>query len=112
AAAAAAWPNDFRVASTTGGGVRPLRVRRGPAPSEDQVRGIRIPFQLHHGEADETVPLEWDERFDAILAAHGVEHELDVYPGAGHLQTRATPVILERIHAWYAAHGMFDATQR
>jgi len=112
AAAASAWPDDFRVASTTGGGVRPLRVRRGPAPSEDQVRGIRIPFQLHHGEADETVPLEWDERLDAILAEHGVAHELDVYPGAGHLQARATPVILERIHAWYAAHGMFDSAQR
>ena len=112
AAAASAWPNDFRVASTTGGGVRPPRVRRGPAPSEGQVRGIRIPFQLHHGEADETVPLEWDERLDAILAMRGVAHELDVYPGAGHLQARATPVILERIHSWYAAHGMFDADQK
>lgn len=112
AAAASVWPNDFRVASTTGGGVRPPGIRRGPAPSEDQVRGIRIPFQLHHGASDQTVPLEWDERFDAILATHGVPRELDVYPGAGHLQARATPIILERIHAWYAAHGMFDSTQR
>lgn len=110
-AAASEWPNDFRVASTTGGGVRPLGIRRGPSPSEYQVRRIRIPFQLHHGESDETVPLENDERFNAILAARGVEHELDVYPGAGHLQVRASPLVLERIRAWYAAHGMFDSAR-
>ena len=111
AAVASKWPNDFRVASTTGGGVRPPGIRRGPAPTEYQVRAIHIPFQLHHGESDETVPLANDERFDAILAAHGVEHELYVYPGAGHLQARATPMILTRIRAWYASHGMFDSAR-
>jgi dienelactone hydrolase len=107
AAVASAWPDEFRVASTTGGGVRPPGIRRGPAPSEYQVRGIRIPFLLQHGASDETVPVENDERFSAILAAHGVEHELDVYPGEGHLQVRASPMVLGRIRAWYAAHGMF-----
>ena len=107
AAVASAWPNDFRVASTTGGGVRPNAIRRGPAPSEFQLRGIRIPFQLHHGAEDETLPLAYDERFDAFLASLGVEHELYVYPGRGHLQVRSDPVLLERIHAWYAKHGMF-----
>ena len=112
AAVASEWPNEFRVASTTGGGLRPPRIRRGPAPSEDQVRGIRIPFLLQHGAADETVPVENDVRFNAVLAAHGVEHQLYVYPGAGHLQVRATPIVLGRIHDWYAAHGMFDAVAR
>lgn len=107
AAVAAEYPNDFRVASTTGGGVRPAGIRRGPAPSEYQLRGIRTPFQLHHGGADETVPVANDERFDALLASRGVEHQLFIYPGAGHLQVRGGPELLERIHAWYAAHGMF-----
>ena len=92
--------------------MRPIRLRRGPAPSEDQVRGIRIPFLLQHGAADETVPVENDERFNEILAAHGVAHELDVYPGAGHLQVRSSPIVLGRIRAWYAAHGMFDTVAR
>ena len=107
AAVASAWPNDFHVASTTGGGVRPNAIRRGPAPSESQLRGIRIPFQLHHGSADETLPVAYDERFDALLASLGVEHELYVYPGRGHLQVRSDLLLLERIHVWYAKHGMF-----
>jgi dienelactone hydrolase len=107
AAVAAAWPNEFRVASTTGGGVRPPNIRFGPAPSEYQLRGIRTPFQLHHGADDETVAVSYDERFDALLRSMGVEHQLFVYPGKGHLQVRLDPTVLARIHDWYAAHGVF-----
>jgi dipeptidyl aminopeptidase/acylaminoacyl peptidase len=112
AAVASAWPNEFRVASTTGGGVRPPGVRRGPAPGESQLRNIRTPFQLHHGAEDETVPVGYDERFAELLARGGVEHQLFVYPGKGHLQVRADAQVLERIHEWYAAHGMFEAPRR
>lgn len=106
-ALAGAYPNDFRVAATSGGGIRPPNVRRGPAPTESQARGIHIPFQLHHGTADETVPLAFDQRFDALLASMHVEHELDVYRGASHLEVAGDPKVLARIHDWYAAHGMF-----
>jgi dienelactone hydrolase len=106
-AVAGAYPNDFRVASQTGGGVRPDFVVAGPAPSPSQARGIRIPFQLHHGSIDETVPLSYDERFDALLAAQGVEHQLYVYRGEGHLQSRLDPLMLERVRSWYRSHGMF-----
>jgi len=105
-AAAGEWPNVFRVASTTGGGIRPVNVRFGPAPSPSQARGIRIPFQMHHGGDDETVPVGYDQRFDALLAERGVEHQLFIYPGKGHLQVRSDPVVMTRIHDWYAAHGM------
>ena len=107
-AAAAAYPEDFRVGSQTGGGVRPLRVRFGPAPTIEQARGLRIPYQMHHGTADDVVPLEYDVLLDSQLARAGVPHELYVYPGAGHLEARANPLILARIHDWYAAHGMFQ----
>jgi dipeptidyl aminopeptidase/acylaminoacyl peptidase len=63
---------------------------------------------MHHGAADDVVPLEYDVRLDSELASAGVPHELYVYPGAGHLEARATPLILARIHDWYAAHGMFQ----
>jgi dienelactone hydrolase len=106
-AVAGAYPNDFRVASQTGGGIREEFVRAGPAPSPTQARGIRIPFQLHHGSRDETVPLSYDERFDALLQSLGVEHQLYVYSGEGHLQSRLDPLMLERVHAWYQSHGMF-----
>ena len=106
-AVAGAYPSDFRVASQTGGGIRPDFVVAGPAPSPRQARGIRIPFQLHHGSIDETVPLSYDERFDALLNTLGVEHQLYVYSGEGHLQSRLDPLMLERVHAWYRSHGMF-----
>jgi dienelactone hydrolase len=107
AALLGAYPADFRVASQTGGGVRPDFIVAGPAPTSAQVRGIRAPYQLHHGDADAVVPLSYDERFDSLLAAAHVEHELDVYAAADHLAVRTSPVMLQRVHDWYAAHGMF-----
>jgi len=106
-AVAGAYPHEFRVASQTGGGVRPDYVIEGPAPSPAQARGIVTPFQMHHGELDTTVPLSFDQRFDAILTAAHVEHQLFVYPNEGHLQVRADAAMLTRVRAWYAAHGMF-----
>jgi dienelactone hydrolase len=106
-ATAGAYPTDFRVASHTAGGVRPDFIVAGPAPSPTQARGIHIPFQLHHGDADATVPLSYDQRFDSLLAAMGVPHQLYVYPGKDHLAVRLDPDMLARVRAWYASHGMF-----
>jgi len=106
-ATSSAYPTDFRVASHTGGGVRPAQIVFGPAPSPTQAAGIRIPFQMHHGDADATVPLSYDMRLDSLLAAMGVEHQLYVYAGEDHLQVRTDATALGRIRVWYAAHGMF-----
>ena len=107
AALAGAYPTDFRVASQTGGGVRPREIFAGPAPSIAQTETIRVPFQLHHGELDTTVPLSYDQRFDSLLTATSVEHALYTYPNEDHLQVRLDPAMLDRVHSWYAAHGMF-----
>ena len=107
AALAGEFPTDFRVASQTGGGVRPVQIFAGPAPTISQTETIRTPFQLHHGELDATVPLNYDQRFDSLLTTKGVEHELYTYPGEDHLQVRLDPTMLDRVHSWYAAHGMF-----
>jgi dienelactone hydrolase len=108
AALVGASPGAFRVASHTAGGVRPAG---GPgdaaAPVDSQVAGVRAPYQLHHGDADAVVALALDQRLAAALAARGVEHELVVYPGASHADVAQSPVVLERVRAWYAGHGMF-----
>jgi dienelactone hydrolase len=106
-ATASAYPNDFRVGSHTSGGVRPSAIISGPAPSPAQAEGLRIPYEMHHGDADETVPLAYDQRLDSLLAAHGVDHELFVYAGEDHLTVRTDPNALSRTRTWYAAHGMF-----
>jgi dienelactone hydrolase len=103
----AAYPDDFRVASHTAGGVRPPRMVEGPAPDEAQVRGIRRPYQIHHGALDVVVPLSYDERLASILARLGVQHELHVYPEADHLGPSRSPLMLQRVRQWYTANGMF-----
>jgi fermentation-respiration switch protein FrsA (DUF1100 family) len=60
---------------------------------------------MHHGSADQTVPLSWDERLAAVLREHGVPNALYVYDG-GHLAPRADPLMFQRVRAWYTAHGV------
>lgn len=103
----AAYPNDFHVASHTGGGVRPDVIVAGPAPTSAEARTIHVPYQMHHGDADEVVPLSYEQRLDSILASVGDAHELYIYPGADHLATRTSPTMFTHVHDWYAAHGMF-----
>jgi dienelactone hydrolase len=99
------YPGDVQVASHTGGGIRPPSSRIAPAPTVDEAAQLRVPYQLHHGSSDETVPLSWDERLSQVLREHGVETALYTYPG-GHLAPRSNPLMLERVRAWYAAHGV------
>lgn len=108
AAVLGAYPNDFRAASSTGGGVRPDDVTDGRLPSAAQVRGTRTPTQIHHGGADTSVPLELDERYDSLLTVLGVPHELHVYPGVTHPGMRLDSLMLRRVHDWYVAHGVLS----
>jgi dienelactone hydrolase len=101
----AAFPRDVQVASHTGGGVRPPQSRIVPAPTVEEAARITIPYQLHHGSADETVPLSWDQRLAGVLTEYGVQNALYVYDG-GHLAPRSNPLMFERVRAWYAMHGV------
>jgi dienelactone hydrolase len=101
----AAFPHDVQVASQTGGGIRPPQSRIAPAPTVDEAARVRVPYQLHHGSADETVPLAWDQRLASVLDEHGIPHALYVYAG-GHLAPRSNPLMFERVRAWYATHGV------
>lgn len=101
----ATYREDVRVASHTGGGVRPPGSRITPAPTVDEARRISVPYQLHHGSADETVPISWDERLAGVLRDDHVPSALYVYDG-GHLAPRSSPLMFERVRAWYATHGV------
>ena len=48
-----------------------------------------------------------DQRLAGILQEMGVPFELHTYPGAGHNDISRDGVVLDRIRAWYAAHGLF-----
>ncbi len=99
----AAYPNDFRVASHTAGGVRAPNVT-GPAPSEAQARAIRTPYQLHHGDQDGVVSITQDQRLDGILQTNLVPHEFHVYTGADHDDVAQSATVLSRVRSWYEAY--------
>jgi len=101
------YPSDFRVASHTSGGVRPAFIVSGPAPTVAEASVIHVPYQIHHGDADTVVALSYEQRFDSVLTAVGTPHQYFVYPGASHTAVRLDPVMLQRVHDWYASHGMF-----
>jgi dienelactone hydrolase len=103
---AAAHGDVLRVASHTAGGVRPDGIPVDAAPTIGQAALIRTPYQWHHGDADQVVPLAMDQLFEATLDAGGAPHQGHVYRGAAHDIAR-DPDVLARVRAWYAAHGLF-----
>lgn len=54
-----------------------------PAPLK-HAGEIRKPLLAHFGGADELIPAEDRDAFDAALSGNGVDHEFHVYPGAPH----------------------------
>jgi dienelactone hydrolase len=98
------YPEDFRAASQTSGGVAdgPNATQAGAAEQ------IVTPFQIHHSEADTTVPIAFADRLVAILAGNQVTYEYRVaeYPGYTHAQMGQDPAMLERVREWYQAHGV------
>jgi dienelactone hydrolase len=101
----AAHPGAVRAASHTAGGVRPDTIPFAAAPGMASAALIRTPYQWHHGEADDVVPLAMDQLFDAALAAGSGPNEGHVYPGERH-DIAQHPTVLQRIRSWYAAHGV------
>ena len=101
-AVAGAYPDLFRAASHTAGGIRP-EFFDAPAPTEAQVAAIRAPYQIHHGTDDFVVPLLADQLFAAALSARGIDHELIVHPGLDHVEVAISTAVLDRIRDWYRA---------
>ncbi len=69
------------------------------------LRRVKIPVQLHHGEADDQVPLAWSVGLAERLRERGAAVELFTYPGAGH--TFYGPDLLmfhERVFAFFEEH--------
>jgi dienelactone hydrolase len=104
-ATAGTYPELFRAASHTAGGIGPSAI---PAitPTASQVAGVRAPYQLHHGALDFVVPIYADQLLADAFRTQGVEHELVIYPTADHEAVRVNATVLERVRAWYASHGV------
>lgn len=98
------YPEDFRAASQSSGGVTDGPSGTQPAAAAE----IVTPFQVHHSEADTTVPIAFADRLVSILAGHQATYEYRVaeYPGYTHAQMGQDPAMLERVREWYEEHGV------
>jgi dienelactone hydrolase len=101
----AAAPTLVLVASHTAGGVRP-ETSTGPGPAESVASSIIVPYQMHHGDADATVPLSNDQRLATLLTGRGVQNVLYVYAGLGHEDVPYSTTVLDRVRTWYMARGL------
>lgn len=97
-------PQDFQAASQTAGGVAD-----GPNATQAAAAAqIRAPYQVHHSDADTTVPIAFSERLVSILAANKVDHDFHFaeYTGYSHAQIALDAGMLERVRLWYREHGV------
>ena len=45
---------------------------------------MQFPIRIHHGDKDQTVPLSYSARLEAVLKENGGQVDLVVVPGIGH----------------------------
>jgi dienelactone hydrolase len=97
------WPEDFRAASHSAGGIN----ENGPNATRSAVAAhIRTPYQMHHGDADTVVNLSLDQDLDSLLTTNGVAHALVTYAGYTHDQIALDATMLDRVRSWYALQGV------
>lgn len=64
-------------------------------------QNVSIPVMVHHGTADDSVPVAWSERAAGELEAQGKEITLHVYPGEPHEFIDAWPLVMQRTTAFF-----------
>ena len=96
------YPNDFKAASHTAGGVSEGANATKPAAAQQ----IVTPYQLHHGDADQVVSIGQDRTLDSILTANGVTHQFHIYAGYDHAQMAFDGLMYSRVRSWYQTHGV------
>jgi carboxymethylenebutenolidase len=78
----------------------------------EQLERIKCPVLGLFGDHDASIPIGTIEEFDRLLDQAGVEHEVKVYPGAGHGFFRDSDLTAYRPEAaqdaWQKATGFFS----
>jgi hypothetical protein len=81
-------------------------VDAGPAAAEPAVTRVSAPCGALAVALAACAPGPAPDTPAGILAASGTPHELHVYPGFSHEQAASDAEMLERVRAWYTAHGV------
>ena len=106
----------FRVerAQSRGGQIDPVEWPVAPAEGPDlyehlsplpSVGYVQAPVLIHHGTADETVPLKWPDDLRAALEAAGKDVRMELYENQPHsFQGAANQLYLERTAEFFGQH--------
>ena len=70
----------------------------GGAPPAEEVKNIKCPVLVHHGEKDERLVAAWPA-YEAALKANNVKYEGFVYPGAQHGFNNDTTPRFDKVNA-------------
>ena len=65
------------------------------------LRNVTVPIMIHHGTADDSVPLEWSQRASDVLEREGKDITLHVYPGEPHEFIDAWPQVMQRTTTFF-----------
>ncbi|MEX1997778.1 MAG: alpha/beta fold hydrolase [Candidatus Andersenbacteria bacterium] len=65
---------------------------------------IQAPVAIHHGSADDSVPLQWSQELAVALQDNKKNSVLHVYEAQPHEFTTAWPVVMQRTTAFFDEH--------
>ncbi|HOZ89922.1 MAG TPA: T9SS type A sorting domain-containing protein [Bacteroidia bacterium] len=104
----ATYPDKFRAAGHTAGGVSP---QLGfSAPTTMLAAQISCPYIIHHGDADNTVPIEMDSLLNSVFNSTGIPHQFYQYSGYTHSSISMDSLMFARTQQWFALHGCANTT--
>ena len=95
-----AWMDDIAAYYRIPTSSRSAQLRAALSPG-NFLEFLTGPVTIHQGEADRAVRPEWAVRLQAALQAEGVDSELLVYPGLGHLLGLDAQVVVRQTAGFF-----------
>ena len=99
---AGTYPNKFSCFGHTAGGVG--NTSDLTYATEAEVNSINKPYIFHHGDADVTVPIVYDNNIETIFKKNGVLYNYYIYPGLTHQQMSTDATMFTRTKDFFNLH--------
>lgn len=99
-AIAGKYPGQFKTFAHTAGGINASVVE----PTAATASRILKPYLMHHGDIDNTVPIQRDYDLRDLLNSLSITNTLYVYPGYSHSQISNDSLMYERTKQWFALY--------
>ena len=68
------------------------------------IDNVKAPVEVHHGTADQSVPVQWSEKLVTLFHEHHKEIKLYLYEGERHEFIRQWPLVMSRTANFFNQH--------